>query len=393
MFKIFCFIFLLPAVSQATFSGKGDVFFQTGYREFPNEGFGTLDSSFETIFKTSYAARYTNPYFRLELTPELRAFYSAFRDQSANSIGYATVESPRRLMNLEWKVVDKSKQEMLLDIERLTYTSYLGRLEMQIGRKPIGVGTLKVIPIWNKFSRPLPNSAGPNFIYGQDSLTIRYQKDIYAFQAIDIEGRDFRSYDAVRWLEAIAYHPEIEFHLMASRWWENNSLGFALAKDLLGATLRLESLWIDFDNKREQRELQLGVGVEYALNEIWTLLFEGLYYEKGKSSSADYALDTSSRFRALRAKGYGFFQASAQLTSFWLLNISSMTNFVDGSFYPMIKLSRSLSDNWDIAMDVRFPVGKPGTEFSKRTFEYPKVMQNQSIGAPSQIGLQLTVSY
>lgn len=381
------------ARAESTFYGKGEVWLQGDYREYPNRGFAPDDSALEGIGRIQYQMRWTNPYFRIEVSPEIRGFQSKVLEYSPLNAGYATVASPKRLLQLEKKIADSRQTEVLFDLERLNYISYFGLLEMQIGRKPVSVGTLKVIPIWNKFSRPLPNNAGPNFVFGQDSFILRWQKDLTSFQLIDIEGNRFRQRDSVRWLEGIYYHPEIELHWMAAHWWKNTTTGFALAKDLWGATLRSEGLWIDLDNKQKNRELQLGLGVEYAWSEIWTLLGEAVFYERGASKKADYPLELQSPFRPLRAKAYAYLQANAKFWSFWEFNLAAMVNGVDGSFYPMVKLGRSVSDNWEIAWESRFPIGADQSEFSKTTFAYPKLAPGFSVGAPSQHALTLTGAF
>lgn len=389
---IFLLFFATPAFSM-TVDGKGELNLSGEYREFPQTGLGPYTSAWEAIFKGNYQTRITNPFFRLEITPELRGFQSKVLRLPSTGVGYSTVKGPERLLSLAANIYEKNESQWVLDIERLNYVSFFGALELQLGRKPVGVGTLKVLPIWNKFSRPLPNTAGPNFIFGQDSAILRTQRGNYSFQAIDIEGKNAKEVDAVRWLEAILYDPNIEFHLMASRWWGNNSLGFALAKDLAGATIRGEALWIGFDKADGNREAQAGLGAEYAINESWTLLAEGIFYEMGASSSQKYAIAQNSRYRSLRAKAYSYLQATWQISSFWSLNASSMVNLVDGSFYPMLKLTNSLSDNWELSFDARAPLGSDGQEFSRKTFQYPKLPAGTSIGAPSQFSVQLSTSF
>ena len=386
-------LFFCSIQAQAlTFDGKGDLSLTGEYRTFPQSGLGPYDHAWESIFKGNYQAKIIHSDFRLELTPELRGLNSRVLSLPSNSIGYATVRGPRRLMSLGLNVVNYSQAQWVLDFERLNFVGRLGELEIQVGRKPVGVGTLKVLPVWNKFSRPLPNTAGPNLIFGQDSATLRWQKEELSIQTIDIEGRDARSKDAVHWLEGILYDPNLEIHGMASRWWENNTLGLALAKDVGGATLRAEGLWIGFDKSYPSKQAQAGLGLEYALNETWTLLGEGIYLEAGANSSSKYPLIIGSRFRPLRAKGYTYLQAAAQLSSFWNLNLASLVNLVDGSIYPMIKLTHSLSDNCELTLAGQFPIGSAGTEFSKKIFQYPTLPPGEFIGAPSQFSAQVSTS-
>jgi hypothetical protein len=177
---------------------------------------------------------------------------------------------------------------------------------------------------------------------------------------------------------------------MASRWWESTVVGLAFAKDIGGATLRGEGLAIGLDKKGRGQEYQAGIGAEYALNEMWTLLAETLYQSQGAGSRSDYSVVIPSLYRPLRAKGYVYLQAMAQLDAYWIMNLGTLTNAVDGSIYPLIKFTRSLSDHMDASLDLRGPVGAHGKEFSPETFRFPF---NRMIGAPYQAQLQLTASF
>lgn len=385
-------LLLLPlSASALDWDGKGDLLLVGEYREFPQAGFGPHSHAYESIFVGKYHTRiYPAEVFRIEATPEVRGFNSRMVGRGPGEPGYATVEGPERLFDFKVNLVTGNTGQWLLDTERLNMILNLGEFEFQFGRKPIGVGTLKVLPIWNKFSRPLPNTAGPNLVFGQDSATARWQSGEWSLQAIDIEGKRARPEEAVRWLEAILYNPALELHLMASRWWEKNVVGIALAKDFGGATLRGESLWIGFDGHGRENEFQGGLGLEYAVNETWTLLGETLFQSDGADRTAEYTVLIPSPYRPLRAKAYAYLQATAQLDALWSANFAALVNGIDGSFYPLVKISRSLSDHLDIALDLRGPVGKDGKEFSRETFHFPR---GRTIGAPAQVQLQLTASF
>lgn len=371
---------------------KGEISLTGAHRDFPQNGFGPYKNAWESTLLSSLQGRvFLGSGWRLEARPELRGFISRAAGLSPSQAGFATVEGPERLMDLSAKLMRANTAQWFLEAERLNLSYNSDSVEIQIGRKPVGVGTLKVLPVWNKFSKPLPNVAGPNLVFGSDSFTLRAQSGEWSAQLIDIEGKGAKSRDAVHWLEAILYDPEIELHIMGSRWWEKNTLGLALAKDVLGATLRLEALWIGFDEHGTKRELQGGLGIEYALNETWTLLSEALYLENGAEKASQYTiLAPPTRFDPLRAKAYLYLQAQASFASFWTSSFAFLANAVDGSFYPMLKLSRSLSDNFDVALDLRGPLGRDGTEFSRKTFSFAG---GSYIGAPAQAALELKTAF
>ncbi|MGZ3713162.1 MAG: hypothetical protein ACXVBE_15465 [Bdellovibrionota bacterium] len=391
--RFFIYLSLLLPFNAAAleWDGKGDISVAGEYRDFPQAGFGPYAHAYESIVLGKYQMRiFPAKVLRIEGTPEVRGFVSRMVGRGPGEPGYATVEGPERLFDFKVNLATGNTSQWLLDTERLNLILSLGNIEVQLGRKPIGVGTLKVLPIWNKFSRPLPNTAGPNLIFGQDSATLRWQKGQWAFQALDIEGKAARPEAAVRWLEAILYNPALELHLMASRWWEKNVFGLAFAKDLGGATLRGEALDIGPDSHGVENEFQGGLGLEYAVNEVWTFLGESLFQSDGANRTSQYTVLIPSPYRPLRAKAYAFLQATAQIDAYWIASFGALVNGIDGSFYPLLKISRSISDHVDAALDLRGPIGKNGKEFSQQTFHFP---QGRTIGAPSQIQLSLTASF
>lgn len=391
--RLLLFVFLLvPNFAFALeWDGKGDFSLANEYREFPQSGFGPYSHAYESIVLAKYQLRFfPSTAVRLEATPEVRGFVSRMVGRGPGEPGYATVEGPERLFDFKTSLVSGNTAQWLLDTERLNFIFSLGDFEMQLGRKPIGVGTLKVLPIWNKFSRPLPNTAGPNLIFGQDSATLRWQSGQWSLQALDIEGKSARPEEAVRWMEAILYNPALELHLMASRWWEKNVVGLAFAKDLGGATVRGEALGIGLDRSGKENEFQGGLGLEYAVNETWTFLGESLFQSDGADRTSEYTVLIPSPYRPLRAKAYAFLQATAQIDAYWIANFGTLVNGIDGSFYPLLKLTRSLSDHLDAALDLRGPVGRDGKEFSREAFRFPR---GRTIGAPSQIQFLLTASF
>ncbi len=389
--KRLCLIFflLLPSAQATDFDGKGTVSLSGSYRNFSQTGLGPYPDAFESMVLANYQLRFfASESLRLEATPVLRGFVSRMVGRGPSEPGYASVEGPERFFNLEGRISESGTSSWFYDMDRLNLVLTYGDFEAQVGRKPVGVGTLKVLPLWNKFSRPLPHTAGPNLIFGSDAAILRWQSGIYGLQFMDIEGKGGASTEAVRWAEAILYHPALELHLMASRWWNEDAVGVALAKDLGGATLRAEGLVFG-----KKREFQGGLGAEYALDETWTLLFEGLYQSEGAKRS-EYTL-VPSRFRALRAKGYLYSQASAQFASFWTTNLAVLANLVDGSLYPLFTVTRSLSDSTDVSFDLRGPLGKKGKEFSRATFHTPAFGSQAaaSLGAPLQAMVQVTTSF
>ena len=184
--------------------------------------------------------------------------------------------------------------------------------------------------------------------------------------------------------EYVLYDSTIELHLLGGYWWEETSLGAALARDFWGATWRLETLWIKTHEARKSNEVQVGGGVEFALNEKMSIVSELFYQSEGKSNSVDYKLVLDSRFQTLRASFYNYSLFQYKFSELWTISEGLLLNLIDGSHYFIWKTQYSLSENTDLLFEIDLPRGKKGSEFSDRSFTF---MNGASVGAPIQVSL------
>lgn len=256
-----------------------------------------------------------------------------------------------------------------MSFERLVLSYQSPSTEISIGRKPVGLGVLSVFPVWNKFSRPMITAFGPLTVYGQDRLLARYQSGSWAMQAMDIEGND--PDNTSRFVEATYYGENLEAHILAGSIFDHGAMGFALTGDVAGTSLRLEE--ISFSG----RGVQAGVGAERAFNAKWSGLAEFLYLEEGASDKNGYfTLPAAMNIRPLNAKGYGFARLEYKPWDLWVFQLGYLANFIDSSGLVNGKAIYSLTNEADLSLEVRHPLGDEGTELATK---------NLAGGLPGQV--------
>ena len=360
------------------FEHRSDVLLFGDYRNLNQNGLSIYDSTFDGWLVAGTQLRVRESDFQFEARPEIRGLNSPAAGLPNTDIGQLSVKAPRRFVNLDVKLFSDTNNQWVGDFEKLNASYGNKSFEVYAGRKPISLGVLKVLPVWNKFTRPLPNAAGPALIYSQDSAGFRSQLGDVALQAFDLEGAT--SADSVRLSELIWYNSAIELHGFVSRWWEKTVTGLALTKDIFGMTLRGETLWV------LGQEVQGGLGGEYALNEKWSVLAEFLYLSAGTTDTGNYTVIINSRFRNLRARDYGYAQLQYNLSAFWTITAGAFTNIIDGSTLLIPKVSHSLSDDAELYFNAQIPLGTQGAELGPDAFPFP---DGSSVGAPLQIAAGL----
>lgn len=365
------------------------------YRHVNQESLSEIHDPFEQYVLLGSQLRLREADFQLEVRPEIRGVISRGAGAAATDPARVTIRSPRRLVNLDYKIHAGPHDEWYGDFERLNLSYSVESLEAYVGRKPVSLGVLKVLPIWNKFTIPLPNAGGPQLVFSQDVVGARYQQGTFAAQAIDIE-QSRREVDSVRLAEAVLYSPVLEAHLSVAHWWDELVIGGAFTKDLGGATLRGEALWIGVNPSDTDRQAQGGLGAEYAVSEKLSLTVESMFLSRGATTRNDYGPVIPSRFMPLRAFAYGYFQAQYNLTSLWTVAGATLLNFVDVSNLIIAKAIYSLSDEAELHLDLQLPAGRERSEFSRKTLIFPAsplYPSGASVGAPLQISASVRIFF
>lgn len=330
--------------------------------------------------------------FSFEVRPETRFLAGQGTQVPTTDPAFVTVRSPRRFVNLDTVLVNRNKVQLVQDFERLALSFSNSTTEIYLGRKPVSIGVLKILPVWNKFTKPLPIVSGPTLIFSSDGAGFRTQYDNILVRTLYLPGAN--TSDTVTLGEATLQFPGLEIHALLSEWWQQTTAGLAFAKDISGVSVRDEALFVGLSQSDSDRQIQNGFGAEYAFTDKLSALGELWYLGKGATSSAQYnaypVRQTSSPFRPLPANLYSAFQATYNLTSLWTVSLGDFLNLVDLSQYGLLKLIYSVSDNAVLEVDGMLPFGSDGSEFSQKSLTLPT---GAYYGAPAQLAASLKYSF
>ncbi|MGE0616919.1 MAG: hypothetical protein AB7P04_14905 [Bacteriovoracia bacterium] len=379
--------FALP-VHAWEFDAKSEGKTHVYYRDIGGRGVSAYAQSVVnfTSLNTRLRASTERSYF--EFQPEVRFLFGDFGGTTPADAAYLSVRSPDRAIGLSRQLFLSETAAGEFDVQRLNYTYQYEGLEFSIGRKPFSLGVLRAMPVWNKFSRPLPVTAGPALIHGVDSLAYRHQIGDWVMENVLVAGP--RREEHALFLQGIWFAEFAELHGLVARWWDAWVLGFAMAKDVGGATLRTEILGIDVTAGGPERQLQWGLGGEYALNENWSLLAEVLYQSRGITQTADYTVALPSRFMSFRGRWYSLLQAQYKANALWTLSLGILTNCTDFSHYLSPKAQYAINQKADFFVEANLPVGGHLTEYSARSISATNGLY---YGAPTQITAGLNFAF
>lgn len=369
---------------------KGDATLLSDFRELNQSRVSAYHEIGSQLFSVGTQFRVLGSGWLLEARPELRGQAGhavALPDQDPARL---SLRPPDRLLRLDRRLYSDSRAELYGSIEKLALVRSGETSELYLGRRPVSLGVLKVFPVWNKFTRPLPIGNGLNPVYSSDGAGARVQSGATSYRMIGLSGPRIGP-DSVVFGETSYYGDGFEIQALGANWWQQPTFGVAGTRDWGGLTLRGELLQIGAFGPNPESQTQLGLGGEYALDAKWTLLAEAVYYSHGASKPDDYTAQTPSKFLALRANRYGYVRASYQWNSFWNLSSGVFMNWVDSSLYLIPKVVHSLAESADLSLEAKIPIGPDGTEFSKKLFTY--FPGGASIGAPLEATASLNVYF
>lgn len=354
--------------AQAAFSARADLFLFGDVRYLNQDQF----SQYEYLLEFSGAAgvdltyRYRN--FEFVVRPEIRWMNSPGVGVDPEDISYISVLGPERFLNLGGEIEKTSEFQAVAELEKLSVSLQTAHVEFAVGRRPLGLGVLKFLPVWNKFTIILPNQSGPPYIYNPDNAILRYQSGSWSSALLGVAGPTEQ--DSVGLAQVNYFGEWIEIQTLYGNWWENTVAGLAFTKDVNGVTLRGEALWVGLNPTDKEHLNQIGVGLEYAFTEKFSATFEGLFLSNGADHPDDYELTPQSRFSPFRASRYGLFSMEYRFLPNWRLIAGPFMNFVDGSALVLADLRWSTSDDSEMVLQTKVPLGEDLTEFSSEAFTF-----------------------
>ncbi|RYG56467.1 hypothetical protein EON80_29345, partial [bacterium] len=183
-------LMLLSADAFADVRSRGDLRLWGGARKQNQVGLSDWEQTSDTYLVVGNQWTGSFSGVRFEFRPELRLLAGDSVGLPPTDIARMSIQPPSQLAKLQWSLFNSDRgAEGFFSIERANLTIPLGDAELSVGRKVLSLGTLKVIPIWNRLSRPLPTAYGPDaLIFGRDQASLRYQNGNIGFFGFWVEG-------------------------------------------------------------------------------------------------------------------------------------------------------------------------------------------------------------
>lgn len=372
-----CFLYAEPFHSSA--SHEVELFYS--YRNL-NQNLETSQSVSDFILfgNSNWIAEMDS--FRLEARPEVRIISRGSKGISPQNPNFLQLESPERSIETRFHVGEPGDQTILYgDWEKLNLSYTNESLEVSVGRKPFSLGVMKYLPVWNKFSRPLPGLTLIPIYFGSDGAMVKVKSGDWVVQASEHLYRFGR--DQITTAQVIHYGEFANLHLMGGNWWNQTVFGLAVAKDILEGTLTSE--YLNYGS-----QYQWGAGFERAMSDRITIGVETLYQSAGATSSLNYTPFLHSHFQIFQASFYSYEFLTYQWTSLLKTGLAGLTNWIDLGTAMNLSAQYSLSDHLELGIDTLIPAFRGNAEFSNRAFTFS---DGTSFGIPLQAVLHLTWNF
>ena len=390
----------LATRARADFSSstRADISAYWLYRDLNQNGLSQYSDTRDQVITAQVLEQLTFDKVQFEFQPEILYHHGDGVGPVPPDPATLSMAPPNRPGKMSWQWNPApANQEAYFDLERLVLAYQSENFQAYLGRKPVSLGVLKLFPVWNKFTRPSPVAVGPEaIVFGQDGGGLRTQfGEVTVAAATEVQGPD--RYTTASIGEVTWFSPDIEVHLLGAEWWQANVAGLAFSKDLFGATIRAEGLYIGPDQRRGVTPPtglgwrgQIGGGVEYAFTENLSGIGEVLWQQNGAASTADYTLVSNDPFQILRARAYSIEQLKYKVSNFLTLTPTLVGNWVDYSQYILFSGDYSFNQSTDLILTLAGPLGGPAKEFSVTALDAPT---GARLGAPAQVSLALATTF
>lgn len=361
-YKDLCAFFFLMTTfcAYAEWDFESENILQGVHRNYPN-GASKLTNIKEVFGETKSGFRYKDEDFQMEAKVLVRSLQSPI-NTDRNDFAYADMTPPRRLFQLyELIESDTSENQTLIDTGALWASYYLGNWQLTAGRRPMGIGVLKVLPVWNRLYPIVPTLSGYQFVNNPDLLEARWNKDKWSFAAFSVFSEFYD--ESINALEFIHYGETLESHFLISKWWDQGTLGYSGVVDTQIGIYRMEMLAVADGGPMKSNGLQVGIGWEMAVSDKLSFLIEYYHSSFGSSEPDDYLLQDPTPFRTLLASDYAYPQMVYKLSDLLTNELGFLANLVDGSAMLVNDVVFSYSDNISIVGTIKKPMGGSRQEF------------------------------
>lgn len=323
--------------------------------------------------------------WQLEVRPELRVLQSpALGATDPNDVARISVAPPPRFLDLDAEFVRTDHTQVVGTIERLALSWQGENAEVYVGRRPISLGVLKVFPVWNKFTRVLPFQPSVLQFNASDGAGARIQFGSHSFRVATVAATDGEA-DGVALGEYTFYGPGFDVLALGGRWWGETAAGLAFSADLRGVGVRNEFLAVGLGGANAV-QYQDGLGAEYAWNEALSTLVEFLWQSEGEDTREVVAPTPRTRYMPLKSKYYAYANGTLKLGPLWSASLGGCLNAMDGSFFAIGSVARSISDQMDLLVELKAPLGPDQSEFSPTSYY---VVDDLALGYPYSVAATL----
>jgi hypothetical protein len=385
--KVFIYFALLasPVLSWAGWNIRNNLELAPQYRHLNQHGFSDDQDVIDFFGMLNSDMVWSAKSLSIEAKPEIRAVQSKYVQGATNNA--VSVKTSQRALHSRFTLAHEKEFESYLDFDRLNLKYTFTNGEAFAGRKPVSLGVLRFFPLWNKLTLPLIFQPGPEWIENPDVVGANYQLGRFNYRAFASRGNTAQVDDIVLG-EVRFFGKGIELQALGGYWWQHTAIGIAAAIDAFSSTIRLESLYLgEFRNEKSQ--VQIGVGIERAIDAKWTFVTEALYQSAGVE---DFKNLTSppNRFMALSGKSYLLPYFTYQMNPLWILNFGALAGFSGEMSYVAIGgFEHSLNDNTSLNLKVKWPLGSRGGEFGDQRID----VLGRTAGMSSTAFLQLQTTF
>lgn len=367
---------------ETSFNGDLSLFY--GHRSIRGDNASDYLSINDSVGVFGLGAKVEIPSLVLDIKGRVVGAYGAGLAVDPVDPAYLDISPPLRFFNWRSAIASSDYSQSISDIEKAYFLFQKNSYEFSVGRRAVGIGTLKYLPIWNRFTPSVAHVGGPALVYNPDDIQLSYQKNKYAISAIHVQGRVPE--DSLSTVLDTLYLKSIEIHFLGGHWWERGVGGLAFSKDIEGLTLRGEGLFFEPGANESGMQSQLGMGFEYAFNAKISMVMEGLYSSIGASNLNQYLQQPRDKFAILNANAYLFTMFEYVPFDFWNFSAGSLVNLMDTSWLGIAEVKYSWSDNLDISAQAKQPFGKVDAEFGA---EFYPISPEAYFGYSSQYSMQM----
>ena len=384
-FLIYFAALVSPVMGWASWNLRNNLELVPQYRHLNQSGFSGDQDVVDFFGMLNSDAVWSSKSWAIEIKPEIRAVQSKLVGGGANNA--VSVKTSQRALHSRFTLAHEKEFESYLDFDRLNLKYTFTNGEAFAGRKPISLGVLRFFPVWNKMTLPLIFQPGPEWIENPDVVGANYQLGRFNYRAFVSRGNTAQV-DDIALAEVRFFGKGIEIQAIAGYWWQHSAIGVAAAIDALSSTIRLESLYLG-EFEKENSQIQIGAGIERAIDAKWTFVSEALYQSAGVEDFKNLT-GTPNRFMVLSGKGYFLPYFTYQMNPLWTLNLGALAGFSGEMSYVAIGgFEHSLNDNTTLNLKIKWPLGSRHGEFGDQRMDF----LGRTAGMSSTAFLQLQTTF